>query len=124
MKQHNIEKVKKLLPLTLLMSIIHLNERLYVLFLTSFLGFIVFNLHWNNPQNGIIRKMDILIVRLNIISYFYFNYYYKSKFGMFVTILCYFFFIERYRLNNFKHHFSGMILAFLSGIIIIINKKS
>ena len=106
------------------MSIIHLNERLYVLFLTSFLGFIVFNLHWNNPQNGIIRKMDILIVRLNIISYFYFNYYYKSKFGMFVTILCYFFFIERYRLNNFKHHFSGMILAFLSGIIIIINKKS
>ena len=34
MKQHNIEKVKKLLPLTLLMSIIHLNERLYVLFLT------------------------------------------------------------------------------------------
>ena len=124
MKQHNIEKVKKLLPLTLLMSIIHLNERLYVLFLTSFLGFIVFNLHWNNPQNGIIRKMDILIVHLNIISYFYFNYYYKSKFGMFVTILCYFFFIERYRLNNFKHHFSGMILAFLSGIIIIINKKS
>jgi len=124
MKQHNIEKVKKLLPLTLLMSIIHLNERLYVLFLTSFLGFIVFNLHWNNPQNGIIRKMDILIVHLNIIIYFYFNYYYKSKFGMFVTILCYFFFIEGYRLNNFKHHFSGMILAFLSGIIIIINKKS
>ena len=123
MKKEDIEKVKKLLPLTLLMSIIHLNEKLYVLFITSFLGFIIFNLHWNEPQNGTIRIFDIIIVHLNIISYLYFNFYYNSRLGIIVTMLCYFFFIQGYRLNNFKHHFSGMILAFLSGITIIINKK-